>query len=1001
MKKFTSLVISVILMLNIFCVLSGVAVSSLTSEGFEFRILEDGTAEITWCRYLSSATELVIPDKLYGYKVTIIGGSVFKDCTSLTSVTIPNSVTSIGAFAFSHCSNLTSVTIPASVKSIGESAFSHCSNLTSVTIPDNVKSIGFCAFAGCTSLSTINVNNGNEYYSSFNGSLYNKNQTEFIQYAIGKSDTSFTIPNSVTSISHDAFSYCTYLESVTIPHSVMNIGYRAFQQCINLESVTISESVTSIEFGVFNDTAYYNNPDNWENDVLYIGKHLIEAKDSLSGDYNIKSGTLNVADYAFSKCKNLTSVTIPYSVTSIGNGSFSAGRSLSKINVSNNNEYYSSFNGSLYNKNQTELVQYAIGKNDTRFTIPDSVTKIGGRAFAKCESLTSITIPDGVTCIGNSAFSGCTNLNNITIPNTINYIGAEAFYNCSSLESISLPEGVTEIYDFTFYGCNNLNCVFYNGYESNLSIGIFSGLSTSVIKYAKDKGTFNGGEWYFDYSTGVLRITGNGNMEFGYNQTIPWSEYKYDIKSVVIESGITSIADYAFTCCTNLISVTIPNTVTNIGESAFEGCEALMSLSIPRKVSNIAKDAFYGCKKIQTVNLSSNVFIGDGAFSDCTSLKNVYLSSSVSVIGDNAFSNCTSLESITIPKCDSPLGQSAFSYCANLKTVEIKNGLPGIESSAFYGCSSIKTISIPDSVKSIGEEAFSDCKNLTSVTIGAGCKSISSKAFWDCPKLNKITIKYPNCIFYNSQYTISTTAIICGYKNSTAYTYARSYMRSFEDIETGTRYGWIDGSFIEIPTEIDPTTPTDPISSESWVIVKAPTCDESGVEVNYVAQESRIIPALGHDYSNEFTIDKEVTCTEDGLKSKHCSRCDSTTEKTIIPKTNHRPSSEWIVVKEATTTEEGLEEKRCLDCGAVIGSRTIPLLLQFVLGDVDGDGVVTIVDATFIQRQLASIPIPFEFNDRVADTDGDGFITIIDVTQIQRYLVQLPCSAEIGETVIR
>ena len=370
-------------------------------------------------------------------------------------------------------------------------------------------------------------------------------------------------------------------------------------------------------------------------------------------------------------------------------------------------------------------------------------------------------------------------------------------------------------------------------------------------------------------------------MEFGNSQTIPWSEHKNDIKSVVIESGITSIADNAFTCCTSLSSVTIPNTISNIGESSFKGCEALLSLSIP------------------------------------------------------------------------------------------------------------------DGVKSIGEEAFTDCKSLTSVTIGMGCKSISSKAFWDCPKLNKITVKYPNCIFDNSQYTISTTAVICGYKNSTAYTYARSYMRSFEDIETGIKYGWIDGSFIEIPTEIDPTNPTEPINSESWVVVKAPTCDESGVEVNYAAQKSRIVPALGHDYSDEFTIDKVATCTEDGLKSKHCSRCDSTTEKTIIPKTSHRPSSDWIIVKEATTTEEGLEEKHCLDCGAVIYFRTIPLLPQLVLGDVDGDGVVSIIDATCIQRHLAEIPV-YAYIETAADTDGDGEVTILDATGIQRYLAELPCFTGIG-----
>ena len=227
------------------------------------------------------------------------------------------------------------------VTSIGDYAFYWRESLTSVTIPDSVTSIGLDAFYGCESL------------------------------------TSVTIGNSVTSIGSNAFYGCESLTSITIPDSVTSIGLDAFENCTSLTSVTIGNSVTSIGGGAFYNTGYYNNEDNWENNVLYIGNYLIEAETSISGDYTIKDGTKVIAGNAFSDCTSLTSVTIPDSVTSIGSGAFNGCKSLTSI------------------------------------AIPNSVTSIGGDAFRSCTSLTSITIPDSVTSIGWNAFYGCTSLTDV------------------------------------------------------------------------------------------------------------------------------------------------------------------------------------------------------------------------------------------------------------------------------------------------------------------------------------------------------------------------------------------------------------------------------------------------------------------------------------------------------------------------------------------------------------------------------------------------------------
>lgn len=214
-------------------------------------------------------------------------------------------------------------------------------SITSVTIEDGVTTIGECAFFRCDSL------------------------------------TSVTIPDSVTTIGYEAFYYCTSLTSITIPDSVTTICEWAFRNCDSLTSVTIGDSVTTISGSAFDNTGYYNTSSNWENDVLYIGKHLIDAKSSLAGSYNIKEGTLTISNSAFYGCTSLESVTIPDSVTTIRNSAFYKCTSLTSV------------------------------------TIPDSVTTIGGYAFSGCTSLTSVTIPNSVTTIVENAFSGCTSLTDV------------------------------------------------------------------------------------------------------------------------------------------------------------------------------------------------------------------------------------------------------------------------------------------------------------------------------------------------------------------------------------------------------------------------------------------------------------------------------------------------------------------------------------------------------------------------------------------------------------
>ena len=261
--------------------------------------------------------------------------------SNIKSVIIENSVTSVGDSAFEYCTNLTSVKIPNSVTSIGDYAFDGCTSLTSVTIPNSVTSIGLGAFSDCTSLTSIEVSDNNKNYASVDGVLFNKDKSELITYPAGKADSEYVIPNSVTNIDDFAFYGCTSLTIVTIPNSVISILLGTFDDCTSLTSIDVEK----------------DNPTYLSQDGVLFNKDKSELITYPAGKtdstYIIPDGVTIIA-YAFDSCKNLTRVTIPNSVTNIGNG-----------------------------------------------------------AFEDCTSLTSINIGNSVTSIGNDAFSGCTSLKDV------------------------------------------------------------------------------------------------------------------------------------------------------------------------------------------------------------------------------------------------------------------------------------------------------------------------------------------------------------------------------------------------------------------------------------------------------------------------------------------------------------------------------------------------------------------------------------------------------------
>ena len=382
-KRLLSIVLSLCMVLALMPMTAFAETSGSTEDGFSYTISDYG--EVTITGYTGSATEITIPDTIDGYPVKAIGDSAFYYCTTPKSVNIPDGVTSIGYDAFYNCGSLESINIPDSVTSIGDRAFTDCFKLEIINIPDSVKFIGESAFYNCVNLTEITVDEDNEYYSSVNGVLLDKNKTRLLVIPGGYTGT-FDIPDTVTAIEDSASYYCSKLEGVTIPTGVTAIGFYVFMLCDNLKSVTIPSSVKTIGRSAFHGCT----------SLEYI---------------NIPDSVTSIGESAFYYCTSLKSIVIPHKVTAISDRTFTFDSSLENVFLS---DKVTSI-GVAAIPDTASQIRYSLDETAGKVTITD-VSLGSGR--------TAVEIPsyiDGypVSAVKASAFDGCDSLERIFLPENI------------------------------------------------------------------------------------------------------------------------------------------------------------------------------------------------------------------------------------------------------------------------------------------------------------------------------------------------------------------------------------------------------------------------------------------------------------------------------------------------------------------------------------------------------------------------------------------------------
>ncbi len=492
---------------------------------------------------------------------------------------------------------------------------------------------------------------------------------------------------------------------------------------------------------------------------------------------DIPYGVTEIKEGQFEGFSNLVSVSIPETVTSIGENAF-AGSSLESI------------------------------------TILDSVESIGDRAFIGCHNLTSVSI-ENVEIIGRGAFEGCYNLESITIPFIgltaydsdhayFGYIfGADSYYSNSSYVPSSLKTVVVtnalSIESDAFYGCYNIESITLNDGVERIGSAAFSGCTS--IKSLTIPHISENLSYIFDKSipTSLKSLT---LTNASYVAANAFSNCSY-IEEIHLNDGITSIGESAFEDCSSLKTVNIPTTVGIIGAKAFYGCESLEEITVPYGVSEIGDSTFYRCTSLEVVNIPDSVnsigygvlsyctslesislpfvgsekyspdyanfgyifgagsysvhssyipsslkevvilnadSIGDYAFYNCAYIETINLNSGIDSIGHHAFHNCTALESVNIPDSVSEIGQDAFYNCISIQSVNIPSGVNIINDYTFYGCEMLSEVTIPDSVITIGNYAFSGCSDIDEISIPSGVEYIGSGAFQNCSSIVSLTV---------------------------------------------------------------------------------------------------------------------------------------------------------------------------------------------------------------------------------------------------------------------
>lgn len=646
-----------------------------------------GVANLTDCLFANCQSLETVEFKENG-KTAQIGKKVFYNCRSLKAISLPSTVNQIGLVGtssyttsttncsvFEGCAALVSISLPSAVAKIGQNTFKDCSSLQTVTFNGNVlEFIALGAFSGCASL------------------------TDFTFPMLG---SSFTLGAS-------AFAGCSSLESIVLPDNVKTIADNTFLNCVSLEAAAMQ----SVAAGTVGASAF---------------EGCVKLK-----NVKLSDAVTQIKQKAFLNCVALEQITLPASLTKLGNGSTSSSAG-------------------------------------------------NGNVFENCVSLLEITLPEEVNVIDVATFKNCTSLSKVTIGGAIMAIREDAFEGCGDIEfAVTAENEKTEIvgnavyseYTDSFYTLNDKNKTASVKITGRALIHYFGNASTLEI----EDGTDIIARAALRKNSTVTKVVLPASVmyidDYAFTECITLAEINLEnVKSIdgYAFQGcteLTSVAlradviySYAFSNCTSLEEIDL-NGAKFLNSYVFSGCTALTDVVVPESVIGLNADVFKDCTGLKTAEVkvgnlngsaSSMGNAGNGWFRNCTSLETVVFADGLLRLENYAFENCSALTFVRLPSTLQRLGvgYGAFKNCTSLASITVPAGVTAIENSEFVGCASLKEIIFEGSVTKIGNASFDGCAALDTIDLSQ-VNSVGNNAFRGCAALEYVNLPQAATIGANS-----------------------------------------------------------------------------------------------------------------------------------------------------------------------------------------------------------------------------------------------------------
>lgn len=906
-------------------------------------------------------------------------------------VIMPKGQKEIAPYTFYQCENLASVVLDNPVESVGEFAFCECSVFTDMDL-SHVTQMENNAFSSCPLFrgneeGTVNLSSLNKI-PSMAFSPYQGNDNTAIKHVV--------FSDQLTEIGSSAFKNCKALESITLPESLTTIGKYAFYGCSSLTTAIIPATVTGINYYVFSGTPFINSLP-VENDVVYLGTTALCYKGpSQNFSLVFREGTTEIASGFISVNNNnpyyLQSIQFPSSLKRIGGGAFSGASKLTEI---------------VFPEGLEEIGDRAFsGVNLETLTFPSTLKRIGIEAFKNWMKITAITFPESLESIGDNAFDGCPITGEVIIPRNVKQLGYHIFgyksnvwrinyqaedaenitsgvrkYTIFSPERVLIGANVRSLPEEAFSSPLVKKVTFEErSDDAELIIGgsCFKESSITTITLPKGKVEIGGGT-FAGTSLETIEILGVVTKIGDYNYS-GWSTFSKNIKSANFPDGLTYIGDWAFSGCKELTTAHFGNSVKHIGQEAFGACELLSDVQFGEQLETIGERAFGGCSSLTSFVIPEGMeTIESGVFSKC-SFTEITIPSSVKKIGDDAFSGCPFTE-ITIPSSVKKIGKSAFQNCRSLAKVNLSEGLEEIGDWAFYYCD-FTSFSLPSTIQKLGKfflGRYYESSSPKMTDIYSYIQEPFEMAETDYPfstaYLNnpyRDVSHYARCVLHVPSGTLQ--------KYRTTYPWSRfATIIEMEEDEndyalTATDVTCSKGKSVTMPISLLNKATLSGLQFEMYL--------PNGVIVAQDIDESKpvTLTSRGNGMSVMYNKTSEGVYTFVVMSLGGANITGNSGELINVPlyvqDTAAEGDSQIDLKQIFVTTESGVT--RYLN----MSQSTITVeAVNYIPGDVNGDGIVNVTDAVAIVNYILK-RVQGNFVFEAADMNSDGIINVTDAVQV-------------------